>query len=142
MKFSHKLSDAVHILAFVYVYADGDLSSNAIAASIEANPSMVRRMMSTLVKAGLLNSQPGKVALHLAKAPEDISLLDVYLAIEDNRNLLHVDEKTNPLCIVGGNIQGTLNGIYAQVQNAAEAKMAQVSLREIIDDILTRQAQK
>ncbi|WP_461218365.1 Rrf2 family transcriptional regulator [Lapidilactobacillus salsurivasis] len=142
MKFSHKLSDAVHILAFVYVYADGNLSSTAIAASIEANPSMVRRMMSTLVKAGLLNSQPGKVALRLAKAPEDISLLDVYLAIEDNRNLLHVDEKTNPLCIVGGNIQGTLNGVYTQVQTAAETQMAQVSLRDIIDDILARQARK
>lgn len=142
MKFSHKLSDAVHILAFVYVYADGNLSSTAIAASIEANPSMVRRMMSTLVKAGLLNSQPGKVALRLAKAPEDISLLDVYLAIEDNRNLLHVDEKTNPLCIVGGNIQGTLNGVYTQVQTAAETQMAQVSLRDIIEDILARQARK
>ncbi|MFC6314937.1 Rrf2 family transcriptional regulator [Lapidilactobacillus achengensis] len=142
MKFSHKLSDAVHILAFVYVYADGNLSSTAIAASIEANPSMVRRMMSTLVKAGLLNSQPGKVALRLAKAPEDISLLDVYLVIEDNRNLLHVDEKTNPLCIVGGNIQGTLNGVYTQVQTAAETQMAQVSLRDIIDDILARQARK
>ena len=54
MKYSHKLSDAVHILAFVSIYADGDLSSGAIAASIEANQSMVRQMMAKLVKAGLL----------------------------------------------------------------------------------------
>lgn len=114
MKYSHKLSDAVHILAYVYIYADGDLSSKAIASSVETNQSMVRRMMSNLVRAGLLNSQPGKVELSLAKAPQDISLLDVYLAIEDNHNFLHIDDKTNPLCIVGGNIQETLNDVYSK----------------------------
>lgn len=142
MRYSHKLSDAVHILAYVHIYADGDLSSSAIAASVEANQSMVRRMMSQLTKAGLLNSQPGKVALTLAKDPKDITLLDVYLAVEDNRNLLHIDEKTNPLCIVGGNIQNTLNTIYADVQKDAEASMAKHTLAEVIDDILVRERAK
>lgn len=138
MKFSHKLSDAVHILAFVGIFAGGDLSSNAIAGSIEANPSMVRRLMSQLVKAGLLNSQPGKVALSLGREPEDISLLDVYQAVEENRNLLHIDEKTNPQCPVGGNIQDTLDNVYADVQRDAETSMAAHSLQEIMDDILVR----
>lgn len=142
MKYSHKLSDAVHILAYVHIYADGDLSSAAIAASVEANQSMVRQMMSRLVKAGLLNTQPGKVAPTLAKSPADITLLDVYRAVEDNRNLLHIDQKTNPLCIVGGNIQDTLNDVYASVQRDAEASMAKHTLAEIISDILTRQKSK
>ncbi len=51
MKFSHKLSDAVHILAYVKIYADGDLSSAAIAASLEDNQSIIRRIMPKLVKA-------------------------------------------------------------------------------------------
>ena len=142
MKYSHKLSDAVHILAYVDIYANGDLSSKAIAASIEANQSMVRRMMSKLVKAGLLNSQPGKVEVSLARAPQDISLLDIYLAIEDNRNLLHIDDKTNPLCIVGGNIQETLDDVYSKVQQDAEASMASHSLQEIIDRILELEKHK
>lgn len=142
MKYSHKLSDAVHILAYVDIYANGDLSSKAIAASIEANQSMVRRMMSKLVKAGLLNSQPGKVEVSLARALQDISLLDIYLAIEDHRNLLHIDDKTNPLCIVGGNIQETLDDVYGKVQQDAEASMAAHSLQEIIDHILELQEQK
>ncbi|AVH75201.1 Rrf2 family transcriptional regulator [Weissella koreensis] len=142
MKYSHKLSDAVHILAYVYIYADGDLSSKAIASSVETNQSMVRRMMSNLVRAGLLNSQPGKVELSLAKAPQDISLLDVYLAIEDNHNFLHIDDKTNPLCIVGGNIQETLNDVYSKIQKDAEASMSEHSLQEIIDQILTLEKNK
>ncbi|MCQ3820802.1 transcriptional regulator, partial [Staphylococcus xylosus] len=41
MKFSSKLSDGVHILAYVDIYRNGDLSSAAIAGSIESNPSLV-----------------------------------------------------------------------------------------------------
>lgn len=142
MKYSHKLSDAVHILAFVHIYAGGDLSSGAIAASVEANQSMVRQLMAKLVKAGLLNTRPGKVEPRLAKAPEAITLLDVYRAVEDNRDLLHIDEKTNPLCIVGGNIQDTLNSVYASVQQDAEASMAKHTLAQIISDILVREKAK
>jgi DNA-binding IscR family transcriptional regulator len=139
MKYSHKLSDGVHILAYVDIYRDGDLSSAAIASSIESNPSLVRRLMSRLVKAGLLKSQPGAVAPVLDRPAAAISLYDVYCAVEDNHNLLHVDEKTNPRCVVGGNIQDTLNDVYADIQNTAERKMASVSLQQIIDDILLRE---
>lgn len=136
MKFSSKLSDGVHILAYVDILQDGDLSSNAIASSIESNPSLVRRMMSRLKKAGLLMSQPGKVAPKLGRPASEISLLDVYQAIEDNQKLLHIDEKTNPQCIVGGNIQQTLTEVYDHIQSDAEKSMSQISLQQIIDGIL------
>lgn len=142
MKYSNKLSDGVHILAYVDICKDGDLSSNAIASSIESNPSLVRRMMSRLKKAGLLVSQPGVVAPKLGRPVAEITLLDVYQAIEDNHNLLHVDEKTNPKCIVGGNIQQTLTGIYDKIQADAENSMAQVTLQYIIEDILVNNAKK
>jgi len=140
MKYSHKLSDAVHVLAYIDIYADGDLSSAAIADSVESNPSLIRRLMSLLAQAGLLETQPGKVAPKLAKPAADISLLDVYRALDDQGPLLHVDEKTNPACIVGGNIQDTLNAAYQEVQAAAEAQMQAISLQSMIDDILVREA--
>lgn len=142
MRYSHKLSDAVHILAYVVIYADGYLSSDAIAASIESNPSLIRRLMATLAKAGLLTTHPGTVAPELARPASSITLLDVYRAIEDNQQLLHVDPKTNPQCIVGGQIQATLNQAYRNVQQAAEAEMANITLQNLIDDILQRQAKK
>lgn len=142
MKFSSKLSDEVHILAYIEIYKDGDLSSAAIAKSIESNPSLIRRMMSRLKKAGLLISQPGVVAPKLARPADEISLLDIYRAIEDNQNLLHIDEKTNPKCIVGGNIQQTLTGIYEKIQSDAEKSMSKVTLQYIIDDILVNNENK
>ncbi len=94
MKYSHKLSDAIHILAYVDIYKDDDLSSKAIALSVESNPSLIRRLMSTLAKAGLLTTRPGTVSPELARPASEISVYDVYEAL-GKEDLLHIDDKTN-----------------------------------------------
>lgn len=54
MKYSTRLSDAVHILAFIALYPDCDLTSNKLAESVQTNPAYVRQLMSALRKGGLL----------------------------------------------------------------------------------------
>ncbi|WP_203641362.1 Rrf2 family transcriptional regulator [Levilactobacillus andaensis] len=142
MRYSHRLSDAVHILAYIDIYHDSDLSSTAIAASVESNPALVRRLMVALRRAGLLATQQGTATPRLARQPAKISLLDVYRSVEEEGNLLHVDDKTNPKCVVGGNIQETLRVAYDEVQRAAEAQMAQITLASLVDDIWTREREK
>jgi len=142
MRYSHKLSDAVHILAYVEIYHDDDLSSTAIARSVESNPGLVRRLMAALRTAGLLATQRGTATPEVMRDPADISLLDIYQAVETDDNLLHVDDKTNPQCIVGGNIQETLREAYASVQAAAESQMAAITLASLIADIWQRERQK
>lgn len=135
MKFSHKLSDAVHLLAYIEIFPDDDLSSRAIARSIVTNPSMVRSLMMDLRKAGLLKTKQGNAEPELAKKPEEISLYDIFAAVGMEHHLLHVDEDTEQKCPVGGNIQGPLAKAYAEVEEAAFAKMREISLREIVDQI-------
>ncbi|GEO70638.1 Rrf2 family transcriptional regulator [Levilactobacillus acidifarinae] len=142
MRYSHKLSDAVHILAYIEIYHDDSLSSTAIAASVESNPALVRRLMVALRQAHLLTTQQGTSQPRLTRSPSDVTLLDIYRAVEDEPNLLHVDDKTNPLCIVGGNIQATLREAYQEVQHAAETQMAQITLERLITQIWTRQRQR
>ena len=67
MKYSYKLSDAVHLLSYLHVYQNGDLSSKAIADSIESNPSVVRQLMSDLRTAGLIVTRKGAAEPRLAK---------------------------------------------------------------------------
>lgn len=45
MKYSTRLSDAVHILAFIALSPDCDLTSNKLAESIQTNPAYVRQLM-------------------------------------------------------------------------------------------------
>ena len=46
MKYSVKLSHAVHILVFIYLSEGLPLSSDKIAESIHTNPGCVRQIMS------------------------------------------------------------------------------------------------
>lgn len=142
MKYSHKLSDAVHILAYLEIYHGDDLSSRTIAASIESNPSVVRSLSSDLRRAGLIESQQGVAGAKLAKNPANITLYDIFMAINADHNLLHIDPKTNPKCVVGGNIQEVLTQAYEQVEDKAFEEMRQISLQSIIDQIKARHEEK
>lgn len=135
MKYSYKLSDAIHILAYVDIIPDDNISSNDIAESIEANASVVRKLMANLKKAGLLESRVGAANPKLAKPANEITLLDVFRAVETNHDLLHVDPRTNMDCPVGANIQQTLNEAYKKIQKAAEDEMSNLTIQDMIDNI-------
>ena len=132
MKYSTKLSDAVHIMAFIEINQDFDLSSTAIATSIQTNPAFVRQIMMKLRKAGLMSSVTGHAKPSLAKPAEQITLLEIYKAVEGNKPLLHLDTHTNPECGVGVNIQLALLDYYQEIQKMAEERMNQISLQDII----------
>ena len=132
MKYSTKLSDAVHIMAFIVINTDSDLSSTAIATSVQTNPAFVRQIMMKLRKAGLITSVIGHAKPSLAKSTEQITLLDIYKAVEGDKPLLHLDTHTNPECGVGMNIQLALQDYYRKVQTTAENCMNEITLHDII----------
>lgn len=143
MKVSTRFSDSIHILAFVYIFKNKmSLTSDNIANSIETSPVMVRRLMSDLRKAGLLETRHGAADPKLAKPIDQISLLDIYLAVEKNKPLFEIDRKTNPECPVGGNIQPTLEEYYSQAETAAKAKLDQIKLADVVNTILVKQKEK
>lgn len=141
MKYSVKLSDATHILAYLVIFANDTAiskTSTAIAQSIKANPSVVRKLMSDLKRAGLISNTKGAAKPKLAKPATQITLKDIYLALDGNHDLLHVDDNTNPNCPVGANIAATLDNAYAKVQAAALAELAKISLAAIVADLTQR----
>lgn len=133
MRYPTRLSDAVHILAFIALYPDCDLTSNKLAESVQTNPAYVRQLMSALRKGGLLVSVKGHPRPALAREPEKITLLDAYRAVEGNKPLLHQDIHTNPACGVGVNIQLVLRDCYDLVQARAEEAMRSITLQEILE---------
>ena len=133
MKYSTKLSDAAHILAFIALHLDCDLTSDKIAESVKTNPAYVRQLMSALRKGGLLTSVKGHPRPALAKEPWQISLLDIYRSVEGDKPLLHQDTHTNPACGVGVNIQLALRDSYDLVQARAEEAMDGITLQEVLD---------
>lgn len=66
-------------------------TSELIAASVNTNPSLIRRLLSQLAKAGLTTSQMGSGGGALRARPADkFTLLDVYKAANYGGDLLPI----------------------------------------------------
>jgi len=60
MSKSRRLSTAIHILTALAHGVGRLTSSDELAMGLRANPALVRRILSRLVKHGLVESHPGK----------------------------------------------------------------------------------
>ena len=133
MKYSTRLSDAIHILIFIIVSNGQPVTSGQIAESVQTNPACVRQIMGQLKKGGLIESVAGQPRPSLSRDAAAISLLDIYKAVEGDKPFLHVDMHTNEACSVGLYVRTMLGAYYAEVQQAAEARMREITLQEIVD---------
>lgn len=84
MKLSDGVEQAIHSVAMLASLAgDEVLSAAALAEFHGVSQSYLLKHLQALSRAGILGTVPGpKGGYHLAKAPGDISLLDVVLAVE------------------------------------------------------------
>src|SRR2546430_11145306 len=100
---------SVHILAYLAYRGGVAVSSAEMAGSVDTNPVVIRRLLSALVAAGLVNTRKGAAGgFSLARATQRISLLDIYRAIEPapNHGLSHF--APNQRCPVGAKIEQVL----------------------------------
>lgn len=110
------------------------MSSSILASSVNVNPVEIRRIMLQLSDAGFINVKKGRGGITLAKAPEEITLLDVFNAVEalENGELFHFHEKPNPECPVGRNIHSMLDPKLKEIQNSMEETMQRYTLADVV----------
>ena len=89
--------------------------------------------MAALKNAGLISNTQGQANACLTKPADEITMLDVYRAVEGEKPLLHLDIDINPECGVGINVQLAIGDFYEEIQEAAEQKMREITLQDIID---------
>src|SRR5678816_27793 len=94
---SSRFAVAVHVLAVLgYIERHGasSVSSRMIATSVNTNPVVIRKLLRSLKKAGLVRSKEGKGGgVRLAKNAALISLRDIYRAVETSESLLGVNKR-------------------------------------------------
>ena len=108
-----KFSTAIHMLILVSE-AKTPMNSEQIAHSVGTNASYIRKVATRLSRAGIIEGRRGVSGFSLLKAPKDISLLEVYRAVEQSEDVHVFDVHQNPSdeCIVGRNIRPVLNGMF------------------------------
>ena len=135
MRFSTRLPIATHILLCLAVLGGTQkFTSNVLAGSAGVNPVVVRNVLAQLKAAELVTVEPGVGGAALAKPPEEITLLDVFRAVEDEGPLFHFHENPSPECPIGGNINDVLEPRLGNAATAMEASLADVTLAQLADD--------
>ncbi len=136
MQFSSRLPVAVHILlAIVEFEGKEKTTSTFLAGSVNVNPVIIRNTLGQLKTAGFVNVKAGEGGASLAKEPKDITLLDVFDAVEKNEDLFHFHENPNPECPVGKNVHAVLDGKLLAIQEAMKQRMESITLQDLIDDM-------
>jgi DNA-binding IscR family transcriptional regulator len=141
MSISSRFTVGVHVLALIEINKDGVSSSEFLAGSVNTNPSLIRKIMGMLKKAGLIEVQPGVAGAKLAKEPFNISLLDVYKAVDvvKEKELFSFHEKPLPDCPVGRNIQDSITPILSAAQFALEKVLGNVTIEDVVKDIVEKE---
>ncbi|WP_099205048.1 Rrf2 family transcriptional regulator [Scatolibacter rhodanostii] len=133
--YSTKYAVSIHILSLIALKEEESITSEYIAGSVNTNPALVRRLMSALKKAGLIEAQTKIGVTGLAKSPEEISLLQIFKAVEKEQKLFGIHQNTNHKCPVGAKIGNVLEHINSQVQTEFEKELNALRLSDILADL-------
>ena len=127
---------AVHILTFLQTQTGEPATSELIASSVNTNPSLIRRLLSQLARTGLTTSQMGTGGgALLARPAEAITLLDVYRAVDEDRDVIPLHPSPNPKCPVGRNIQSVLRARIDAAERALQEELAGTTIAELAGDV-------
>lgn len=133
MRINTRFTVAVHMLALIQLNHAQPSTSELMALSVGTNPVVIRQLMSSLKKAGLIETQSGVPGCKLSRPQEDISLLDIYRAVQKdpNSSLFDFHPTPNPMCPVGRNIEDALDEPLFIAQTALENALEGYTLRDI-----------
>lgn len=136
MQFSSRLPIAVHILLAIVEFEGKEKTTSAfLAGSVNVNPVIIRNTLGQLKAAGLVTVKAGEGGASLAKEPKDITLLDVFDAVEKEEALFHFHENPNPECPVGKNVHAVLDNKLFAIREIMREKMKSITLQDLIDDM-------
>jgi len=133
MSTSSRFAVAVHVLSLMAWADDEPLKSEQVADSVNTNAVVIRRMLCELAEAKLVVSQTGAMGgTRLAREPEQITLLDIYQAVESRGVFSLHRHPPNRDCPVGVNIGPVLNEVLDEVDTAVEKVLANITIKDVV----------
>ena len=131
-----QFSIAIHVMAALACGCDKNITSSALAASVNTSPSFVRRVLAKLSRAGLVETATGKAGkTWLAKDPKQISLLDIYQAMDAPKAFAIHNYAEQKGCQVSCHIKQALGKALGKTQKAMESSLGEMSLAQVVTDV-------
>ncbi len=140
MAANSRLTIAAHALAWMALSQQRGqdlLTSDQVAASVNTNPVIIRRSLGDLRRAGLVDVRHGAGAgWSLARSPQDITLLDVYDAVEQDPLFAMHRTEPNLECPVGRGIRPALGGVYGEIEQALRRELQRTTIADVLRETL------
>ncbi len=137
MQISSRFTLAIHMFACIDTFKnDRKVTSEFLAGSTNVNPVIIRKILSQLKAAGLVDVARGSGGASIAKPLNEITFLDIYNAVEcvEHGELFHFHENPSTDCPVGRNIHHVLDEKLLRVQRAMEKELASITLEDVKRD--------
>ncbi|GAA1614906.1 Rrf2 family transcriptional regulator [Catellatospora bangladeshensis] len=140
MAANSRLTIAAHALAWMALSQQRGqdlLTSDQVAASVNTNPVIIRRSLGDLRRAGLVDVRHGAGAgWSLARSPQDITMLDVYDAVEQDPLFAMHRTEPNLECPVGRGIRPALGGVYGEIEQALRRELQRTTIADVLRETL------
>lgn len=135
MSANSRLAVAAHIVSLLASRGGTFVPSSYVASSVNTNPAFIRRILSALARAGIVESEAGKTGgSRLRRRPEDVSLWDLAAALGEERLFAVHRNPVNPKCPVSRQMKTALGEAFAVAEKAARGRLEGVSVRDLLGD--------
>lgn len=128
---------ATHIMTALAV-KECKTTSSYLASSINTNPVVVRRILSELQKAGLIETEAGRNGgCLLAKRPSQITLYDVYAAVDEGSLFAYNPNDPNKTCSLSCKMKSVLMPVFQAANTALADKLRKIKLSDLVEEVDT-----
>lgn len=132
-----RFSVSVQIMLTLAHHSDELTNSDNLAKVLKTNPTFVRKLVSKLVEAELIESFRGKGGgIKLGKNPDQISLKDIYVASTEEKTLISLHKKpVAKHCAISCCIQEVLNEVVEGIETTTQSYLSKKSLKDLLKKV-------
>ena len=137
MAANSRFAVGVHCLLGLAYLGEAGATAEMLAGSVQTNPVVLRRLLKSLERQGLVEIRQGKGGgVRLSRSPSSITLADIYAAVETDAEIFAYHEaEPNPACIVSCKVKQVLEPIFAAASEAVRSTLAQTHLSDLLDAV-------
>jgi Rrf2 family protein len=129
---------AVHIMTVLACSPGEVIGSQTLAASVNTNPVVVRRLLLALRRARLIETFTGKHGgARLRKKPNQISLVEIYDAVESPQVILVNERKALKRCHVSCQMKSIMSSVAESTDRAVRKHLRGITLAQLVRQVRT-----
>lgn len=137
MQINMKCSIAVHCLIFIHkAKGVAKVTSNLLSESTGCNPVIIRNIVSSLKKAGLITVARGTGGAELCADPSQITLYEIYSTFKPDgvSTIIGIHNCQGRKCPLAQNIHQILQSPYNKIEDSIKQTMKTITLQSMIDE--------